>query len=295
MRNNDSKPRTLTVALIQHACPVNDTKAANFERARALIEDAAKRGAQLAITQELFTTAYFPQREDGDQFDLAEPIPGPTTDALSELARQNQIHISASLFEKRAAGVYHNTSVMIDAAGQLLGRYRKMHIPDDPGFYEKYYFTPGDLGFTVLPTRYAPAGLLICWDQWFPEPARLSAMQGAELLLYPSAIGWVEADGAEEQTQQRAAWRTMHQAHAIANGVYVAAINRVGREGAIDFWGGSLIADPAGRIIAEAGADEQVLFAELDLSRIERTRRGWPFLRDRRVDAYEGLTRRLVD
>jgi N-carbamoylputrescine amidase len=287
---------SMKLALIQHACPVDQSQQANLDRACELIRAAADEGARLAVTQELFTTPYFPQAEDADRFDLAEPIPGPTTDRLSQLAAERGIAISASLFEKRAAGVYHNTAVMIDSDGQLLGRYRKMHIPDDPGFYEKFYFTPGDLGFKVLPAGGAGVGMLVCWDQWFPEAARLTAMQGADLLLYPTAIGWVDEDPADVQQQQREAWCTMHKAHAIANGVYVAAVNRVGREGALHFWGGSFIADPSGRVIAEASENEaQVLTAELDLSRIEQARRAWPFLRDRRIDAYAPLTRRLVD
>jgi N-carbamoylputrescine amidase len=287
---------TLTIALIQHPCPVEQSKQATLDHACALIRTAAARGAQLVVTQELFTTPYFPQVEDGERFNLAEPIPGPTTQRLGELAAELNIAISASLFEKRAAGVYHNTSVMIDPAGQLLGRYRKMHIPDDPGFYEKFYFTPGDLGFQVLPAGGAGVGMLVCWDQWFPEAARLTAMQGADVLLYPTAIGWVDDDPPAVQQQQRDAWRTMHKAHAIANGVYVAAINRVGQEDDITFWGSSFVADPSGAVIAEASEnEEEVLLAELDLSQIEKTRRGWPFLRDRRIDAYEPLTRRMVD
>jgi N-carbamoylputrescine amidase len=288
--------RSLKLALLQHACPPGQSKQAHFDRAAGLIRQAAEQGAELAVTQELFATPYFPQTADPDQFDLAEPIPGPSTEALGDLARQLGIDISASLFERRAAGVYHNTSVLIDRDGQLLGRYRKMHIPDDPGFYEKFYFTPGDLGFRVLPSQRTGVGMLICWDQWFPEAARLTAMQGADLLLYPTAIGWVDEDSEAEQAQQREAWRTMHKAHAIANGVYVAAINRVGREGGITFWGGSFVCDPTGQVIAEAGeTNEQVLLADLELGRIEAFRRGWPFLRDRRIDAYEPLTRRLAD
>jgi N-carbamoylputrescine amidase len=286
----------VTVALIQHACPPGESTQANFDRAADLIREAAKRGAELAVTQELFTTPYFPQQESPANFDLAEPIPGPTTEALSALAGELNIAISGSIFEKRAAGVYHNTSVLIDAAGQLLGRYRKLHIPDDPGFSEKFYFTPGDLGFQVLPAGGMNVGMLVCWDQWFPEAARLTAMQGASLLLYPTAIGWVPADSPDEQRQQWAAWRTMHQSHAIANGVFVAAVNRVGQEGEVSFWGNSLVCDPSGAIIAEASETEpQALLAECDLTQIEQTRRHWPFLRDRRVDAYGPLTRRLVD
>jgi N-carbamoylputrescine amidase len=287
---------TTRIALLQHACPPGDDAAANLRRMERLLDQAAAGGAHLALTQELFTSAYFPQSESAEAFDRAEPIPGPTTDRLGEKARELGLAISASLFEKRAAGVYHNTSVLIDDQGQLRGRYRKMHIPDDPGFFEKFYFTPGDLGFQVLPSGQLGLGMLICWDQWFPEAARLTALQGAELLSYPTAIGWVDADDASTQNQQREAWRTMHKAHAIANGVYVAAINRIGREGEITFWGGSFVCDPTGAVIAEASEqDEQVVIAEVDRSRIETFRRGWPFLRDRRIDAYDGLNRRMLD
>lgn len=298
-----AKDPRLTIALIQHACPVDQSRQANLARAAELIRDAARRGAQLAVTQELFTTPYFPQAEVFDRFDLAEPIPGQTTQALGELARELGIHISGSIFERRAAGVYHNTSVMLDDRGELLGRYRKMHIPDDPGFYEKFYFAPGDLGFQVLPAAGAGAGMLVCWDQWFPEAARLTAMQGADVLLYPTAIGWTPDDDESTKQQQRDAWRTMHKAHAIANGVFVCAINRVGTEreqtgeqGEIQFWGGSFVCDPSGQVIAEASeSEDEALVTTLDLSQIEQSRRAWPFLRDRRVDAYDPLSRRMLD
>jgi len=292
-------PRTITLSLVQHACPPDAPKQANLDRCCDLICDAAQRGAQLVATQELFTSAYFPQTEDETNFDLAEPVPGPTTDRLAQLAKDLHVTITGSVFEKRAAGLYHNTSVMIDAQGQLVGTYRKMHIPDDPRFYEKYYFTPGDSDGTpwrVFATDHARAGLLVCWDQWFPEAARLTAMHGAEVLFYPTAIGWYHGETDEDKQAQKDAWKTMQRSHAIANGVYVAAINRVGAEHDLTFWGESFVADPAGRVIAQAsGTDEQVLIAECDLSKIEQARRGWPFLRDRRVDAYAPLTRRLID
>ena len=248
----------------------------------------------------MFLGPYFCQREDASLFDLAEPIPGPACDHLSMVARDAKIVIVASLFEKRAAGLYHNTAVVIDAAGQLLGRYRKMHIPDDPLYFEKYYFTPGDLGWQVFATPPAKIGTLVCWDQWYPEAARLTALRGAELIVYPTAIGWHPAEKAEVGRQQRAAWETAQRAHAIANGVFVAAVNRVGHEGpaggGLEFWGGSFVYDPFGNLLANGGADrDELIMAECDRRRIEEVRRNWPFLRDRRIDAYEGITRRMAD
>ena len=261
-----------------------------------MIRDAAGRGATLIVTQELFTGHYFPQVEDESRFDLAEPIPGPTTATLCALSKELKITISASLFEKRAAGLYHNTSVMISPAGDITGKYRKMHIPDDPRFYEKYYFTPGDLGFSAHDVGDARAGMLVCWDQWFPEAARLTAMHGAQVLLYPTAIGWFHGETPDDRRHQREAWQTIQKSHAIANGVFVAAVNRVGTEGDLTFWGGSFVADPAGQVIAEAPLNEEaVLIARCDLGRIEELRRGWPFFRDRRIDAYDGMVRRLAD
>jgi len=309
---------SLHLALLQHACPTDASREANVQTAVAMARQAAADGAQLIVTQELFTSAYFPQVEDDARFDLAEPIPGPTTAALGAVAAELGVVIAASLFERRAAGVYHNTSVVIapgsgaphgDAGlspvalpdgGAIVGMYRKMHIPDDPRFYEKYYFTPGDLGFQAVPLTGAglpvTVGTLVCWDQWFPEAARLTAMQGAQVLLYPTAIGWYHGETPEDRAQQRAAWQTIQRSHAIANGVFVVAANRVGTEGELTFWGSSFVADPGGVVVAEASeADEQVLHAELDLGRIEALRRGWPFLRDRRIDAYGPLTRRLLD
>jgi len=285
--------RTLRLGLIQHAC--GPDRAANVATAVRLIRDAAARGCQLVVTQELFASTYFPQVQDEAGFALAEPIPGPTSERLCNLARELGVEISASLFEKRAPGVFHNTTVTLAADGAIAGKYRKMHIPDDPRFYEKYYFTPGDLGWQTVKTRQATAGTLVCWDQWFPEAARLTALRGAELLLYPTAIGWFHGETPQERARQKDAWQTMQRAHAIANGVFVAAINRVGTEGDLTFWGGSFVADPGGRVIAQAGQDDEaVLIADCDFARIDEARQGWPFLRDRRIDAYDGLTERFI-
>ncbi|MEX2671845.1 MAG: carbon-nitrogen hydrolase [Phycisphaeraceae bacterium] len=293
---------TLTLGLVQHASPgLDDTaRQRNLDHCCDMIRDAASKGAQLVATQELFLTEYFCQIEDEARFNLAEPIPGPTTQRLGELAKELGIEITASLFEKRAAGVYHNTSVMIGRDGRIIDRYRKMHIPDDPRFYEKYYFTPGDppgsLGWRAQQTTHAKTGMLICWDQWFPEAARLTAMHGAQVIFYPTAIGWFHGETDFDRQQQREAWQVMQRSHAIANGVFVAAINRVGTEGDLTFWGRSFVCDPGGVVLAEAPAnDEAVLVVECDLNRIEALRRGWPFLRDRRIDAYQPLTQRLLD
>ena len=304
-KTENRKSASLRLALLQHVCA--EDPQANLQTCTEMIRDAAGRGADLIITQELFASRYFPRTEDEAAFDLAEPIPGPTSRRLGELAKELGVWISGSLFEKRAVGVYHNTSVMIGPDGAIADRYRKMHIPDDPGFYEKYYFTPGDLGFKAPPLDGLAgggvrAGMLVCWDQWFPEAARLTAMKGAELLLYPTAIAWHmpaaggEPDPPEVRAEQLEAWRTVHRAHAVTNGVFVAAANRIGREGELVFWGHSMICDPAGNVIAEAPADEPaVLMAELDRGRIASMRHAWPFLRDRRIDAYDGLTRRYLD
>ncbi len=289
----------LRLGLCQHACVADPLE--NLRRATDLIRQAAQAGCHLAVTQELFTTLYFPQVESADHFALAEPIPGPTTDHLCALAGELGIEIAASLFEKRAPGVYHNTSVMIDHRGKLAGRYRKMHIPDDPGFFEKYYFTPGDgppaaPGWRTYQTRKATVGTLICWDQWYPEAARLTALQGAQVLLYPTAIGFIPEDPPGIREAQRDAWITMQRSHAIANGLFVAAVNRIGVEGDLQFYGSSFVADPAGVIIAQAGREEEALLVvDCDLSRIEPQRQAWPFLRDRRIDAYADLTRRFID
>jgi N-carbamoylputrescine amidase len=284
------------VGLVQSATTAD--KKANVDKAVAGIHEAAKRGATLVCLQELFASPYFCQVEDAALFDLAEPIPGPTSDVISKAARDAKVTVVSSVFEKRTAGVYHNTAVVYGPDGNELARYRKMHIPDDPQYYEKFYFTPGDLGFVAVPTPSAVVGTLVCWDQWYPEAARLTALRGAEILCYPTAIGWLPRDKAEFGEAQRSAWQTIQRSHAIANGVFVVAVNRVGvessREGDIEFWGHSFVADPGGTIIAQAGAGEEVLIVECDLSKIEATRRGWPFLRDRRVDAFADLQKRWI-
>jgi len=277
-----------TVGLVQMSC--EQKTATNLKKAIGRIGDAAKQGAQIVCLQELFLSQYFCQIEDIELFKLAETIPGPSTAALSKVARQKNVVIIASLFEKRAAGVYHNTAVVIDASGKLAGKYRKMHIPDDPLYYEKFYFTPGDLGFQTHNTAYGKVGALVCWDQWFPEAARLTALSGAQFIFYPTAIGWLPEETPAVTEAQHSAWETIQRAHAIANGVYVAVVNRVGREGKLTFWGQSFVADPFGRIIAKASRDkEEVLIVECDLNKIDETRLNWPFLRDRRIEAYGGL------
>jgi len=265
----------------------------NLDKAIARVEEAAVRGARVVCLQELFRSHYPCQVEDSRFFDLAEPIPGPTTEALGRLAAARKIAIVASIFEKRAQGLYHNTAVVIDESGAIAGRYRKMHIPDDPRYYEKYYFTPGDLDFTSHQTAHGRLGVLVCWDQWFPEAARLTAMSGAQILFYPTAIGWWHGETPEDRVKMLEAWKTIQRAHAIANGVFVAAVNRVGIEGELEFWGSSFVADPFGEVVASASEkNEETLVVECNLDRIEYTRRNWPFLRDRRVDAYQDLTRR---
>jgi len=276
----------------------------NLDKAVARTREAAKQGAQIVCLQELFRSQYFCQTEDHANFDLAEPIPGPSTAALSEVARETGAVLIGSLFERRAAGVYHNTAVIIDADGRLCGSYRKMHIPDDPFYYEKFYFTPGDLGFRAFDTAVGRIGTLVCWDQWYPEAARLTALAGADVLFYPTAIGWHPDEKAEFGAAQASAWQTAQRAHAIANGVYVAAVNRVGLEKppsgtpgkGIEFWGGSFVAGPFGVVLAEASrTDEETLIVTCDRKHQETVRRHWPFLRDRRIDAYGGVTRRLID
>jgi len=288
----------VNIGLIQTACVADPN--ANFKKTLALAERAAGRGAQIICTQELFRSQYFCQSEDYKNFKLAEPIPGPSTDAFCKLARKHKVVVIASLFEKRAAGVYHNTAAIIDADGSLLGRYRKMHIPDDPLYYEKFYFTPGDLGFKAWRTRYGKIGVLICWDQWYPEAARLTALQGAQILFYPTAIGWHPNEKKKCGMNQHNAWETIQRSHAIANGCYVAAVNRVGHEKlagrGIEFWGQSFVAGTSGEILARAGASkEEILIASVDLGKVDETRTHWPFLRDRRIDAYGNLTKRFVD
>jgi N-carbamoylputrescine amidase len=299
-------PQKFSVGLVQMSCTPDPEQ--NLERAIAYVREAAGRGAKVVCLPELFQTQYFCQREDTVLFDLAEPIPGPTSTRLAEVARQQGVALIASLFEKRAAGIYHNTAAVFDADGALRGIYRKMHIPDDPLYYEKYYFTPGDLGFRAFDTRAAGRiGALVCWDQWYPEGARLTALQGAQVLFYPTAIGWHPAEKERYGASQHDAWRTIQRAHAIANGVYVAVVNRVGFENGdirgnrapgegLEFWGGSFICDPFGTVIAEAPHDkEEILIAEVDVSKLEDIRRNWPFLRDRRIDSYAPITNRYLD
>jgi N-carbamoylputrescine amidase len=282
---------------------ISDRADENLRRASGMIRDAAGRGASVICLPELFLSRYFCQEEVIAAFDLAEPIPGPTTHALGAIAAALRVVIVAPVFERRAAGVYHNSAAIMDADGSLAGLYRKMHIPDDPAYYEKYYFTPGDLGFRAFHTAAGRIGTLICWDQWYPEGARLTALRGADLLLYPTAIGWHPREKAEFGTAQQDAWRTVQRGHAVANGVYVAAVNRVGLElprsgngAGIEFWGSSFIADPQGILLAEASTTaEEILVAEIDTARIEDVRRNWPFLRDRRIDAYGDMSRRFID
>ena len=289
MTNRAGAPRQTTVGLVQMSMTADPQ--ANLEKAIARVREAAGRGATLICLPELFRTLYIGQREDHDLFNLAEPVPGPSTETLGTVARELGVVIVASLFERRAPGLYHNTAAILDADGRLAGIYRKMHIPDDPSYYEKFYFTPGDLGFKAFDTAAGRIGTLICWDQWYPEGARLTALQGAAILLYPTAIGWHPAEKAQYGPQQLDAWRTIQRSHAIANGCYVAAVNRVGFEqldgqgAGLEFWGHSFLADPFGVVLAEAPADaEAILVAPLDLKRLEDVRRSWPFLRDRRVD-----------
>jgi N-carbamoylputrescine amidase len=284
----------VTVGLIQMRC--TSDPAANLRAAVERIAAAAQQGAQIVCLQELFRSPYFCQTEDAALFDLAEAIPGPSTDALGRAAAAHGVAVIGSIFERRTAGVYHNTAVVIDADGSLRGLYRKMHIPDDPLYYEKFYFTPGDLGFRSFAVRGAQVGALVCWDQWFPEAARLTALNGAQIVFYPTAIGWHPREKAELGAAQHEAWEIMQRSHAIANGVFVAATNRVGSEGGLEFWGASFVADPCGRILARAGHErEEIVIACCDLALVEETRRHWPFLRDRRIDAYDGLRQRFLD
>jgi N-carbamoylputrescine amidase len=294
-----------TVGLIQMACSPDPDE--NLRRARDRVREAASKGAQVVCLPELFRTQYFCQREDATLFELAEPVPGPSTELMAQIAREANIVIVASVFEKRARGLYHNTAVLLDSDGSIKGIYRKMHIPDDPLYYEKFYFTPGDLGFKAFDTEYGRVGALVCWDQWYPEGARLTALQGANILFYPTAIGWHPDEKAESGQAQHDAWRTIQRGHAIANGVYVAVVNRVGHEfgevrgkraegKGLEFWGGSFVCDPFGRIVAEAAHDkEEVVMAKCDLRQIEEVRRNWPFLRDRRIDSYSAITHRFLD
>ena len=298
-------PEKFRVALVQMSCGPEPEQ--NLEKALSRVADAAGRGARVVCLPELFQTQYFCQREDHALFDLAEPIPGPSSEKIATAARSNGVVVIASLFEKRAPGVYHNTAAIFDADGSLRGLYRKMHIPDDPLYYEKFYFTPGDLGFRALDTSVGRLGTLVCWDQWYPEGARLTALQGAHVLFYPTAIGWHPAEKAEFGVAQHDAWRTIQRGHAIANGVYVAVVNRVGFETGnirgksapgqgLEFWGASFFCDPFGRVLAEASHDrEEILVGDVDLKALEEIRRNWPFLRDRRIDSYAPITNRLLD
>jgi N-carbamoylputrescine amidase len=286
------------LALVQMRCDPEPAK--NMAKAEARIREAAQAGAHIVCLPELFLTPYFCQKHDPALFDLAEPIPGPSSERLGRIAKETGVVLVASLFERRTAGVYHNTAVVFDSDGAMLGIYRKMHIPDDPLYFEKYYFTPGDLGFQCFQTKRARIGTLVCWDQWFPEGARLTALRGAELLVYPTAIGWHPREKKEFGESQYDAWRTIQRGHAIANGVFVAAINRTGhegpRDGGLEFWGGSFVSDPFGVVLKQASHDqEELLVVECDRRRMEDVRRNWPFLRDRRIDAYQRVTERLID
>jgi len=289
----------VTLGLLQHACGA-DPKA-NLKKTLALTEQAAKKGAKIICTQELFRSQYFCQSEDHAHFDLAESIPGPSSAAFQKIAKKYGVVIVASLFERRASGLYHNTAVIIDADGSLLGIYRKMHIPDDPLFYEKFYFTPGDTGFRAWQTQFGKIGVLICWDQWYPEGARLTSLQGAEILFYPTAIGWHPKEKAEYGDNQHGAWEIIQRSHAVAHGCYVAAVNRIGLEQPIggdglEFWGQSFVAGTSGQILAKASVDqEEILLVPIDLGKVDVTRTHWPFLRDRRIDAYGDLTKRFID
>lgn len=290
--------RPFKIALIQMSCSTD--VGANLDKACMRVREAADAGAQIICLPELFRSQYFCQKQETATFDLAESIPGPTTAALSAIAREKNVTVLGSLFERRAAGVYHNTLAVIGPDGEIAGLYRKMHIPDDPLYYEKYYFTPGDLGFRSIPTRHANIGTLVCWDQWYPEAARLTALQGADVIFYPTAIGWHPAEKAEYGKRQHDAWETIQRSHAIANGVYVGSVNRVGHEGpkdgGIEFWGGSFISDPFGQILVKASHDgEEIIYADCDPKLQEETRRNWPFLRDRRIDAYAAITSRVID
>ena len=284
------------IGLVQMSC-VEDKKT-NLEKAIKYIRSAASMGAQIICLQELFTSLYFCDVENYDNFQLAESIPGPSTEALGKVAGELGVVIIASLFEKRAQGIYHNTTAILDSDGKYLGKYRKMHIPDDPAYYEKFYFTPGDTGYKVFKTRFATFGVLICWDQWYPEAARITSLMGAEILFYPTAIGWSNAQDEETNNEQYNAWQTIQRSHAVANGVHVVSVNRVGMEqdGAMKFWGGSFISNPFGTLLYQAShEEEEIKVIEIDLSKTERYRTHWPFMRDRRIDSYEGVMKRYID
>ena len=286
--------KKVNIGLVQTTCTAN--KEDNLQKAISKIREAAQKGAQIICLQELFTSLYFCDVEDYDNFLLAEAIPGASTDALQTVAAELGVVIIASLFEKRAQGVYHNTTVVLDADGAYLGKYRKMHIPDDPGFYEKFYFTPGDLGYKVFKTKFATVGVLICWDQWYPEAARITSLMGAEVLFYPTAIGWAGTQDLPTNTEQYNAWQTMQRSHAIANGVHVVSVNRVGEEAGVKFWGGSFVSNPFGTVLYQAShSDEEVIVQEIDLNKTDSYRIHWPFLRDRRIDSYQPIVNRLID
>jgi N-carbamoylputrescine amidase len=284
------------VGIVQMSCSAD--KQANLQKAIEKVKEAAAKGAQIVCLQELFTSLYFCDVEDYDNFNLAEPIPGPSSEALGKIAKDLGVVIIASLFEKRTQGLYHNTTAILDADGTYLGKYRKMHIPDDPSYYEKFYFTPGDLGYKVFNTKFAKVGVLICWDQWYPEASRITALMGAEILFYPTAIGWATSQDEDTNIEQYNAWQTIQRSHSVANGLHVVSVNRVGleQEGAMKFWGGSFIANPFGSIIYRASHEnEEVHVEELDLDKTDRYRTHWPFLRDRRIDSYQQITKRFID
>ena len=284
------------VGMVQMSCTAD--KLANLQKAIEKVKEAAAKGAQIVCLQELFTSLYFCDVEDYDNFKLAEPVPGPSTEALGKIAKELGVVIIASLFEKRTQGLYHNTTAILDADGSYLGKYRKMHIPDDPAYYEKFYFTPGDLGYKVFNTKFAKIGVLICWDQWYPEASRITALMGAEILFYPTAIGWATSQDEDTNTEQYNAWQTIQRSHSVANGLHVVSVNRVGfeQQGNMKFWGGSFIANPFGTIIYKASHEnEEVHVEELDLDKTDRYRTHWPFLRDRRIDSYQQITKRFID
>jgi len=286
----------IKIGLVQMSCTAD--KAYNLSKAMEGIRNAHQKGARIICLQELFTSLYFCDEENYDHFSLAEPIPGPSTDALGPLAKELGIVIIASLFEKRAQGLYHNTTAVIDADGSYMGKYRKMHIPDDPNYYEKFYFTPGDLGYKVFKTKFATVGILICWDQWYPEAARITSLMGAEILFYPTAIGWATSQDEATNEEQYNAWQTIQRSHAVANGVHVVSVNRVGfeQDGRMKFWGGSFVCNPFGRVLQKASHDaEEIMVVEIDTAKTDQYRTHWPFLRDRRIDSYEPITRRYLD
>lgn len=286
--------KKVKIGLVQLSCVKEPQE--NFSKTIKKIKEAAAKGAQIICLQELFRSLYFCDVEDHENFKLAEPIPGPSTDALSQIAKELGVVIIASLFEKRAQGLYHNTTAVLDADGTYLGKYRKMHIPDDPGYYEKFYFTPGDTGYRIFETKFAKIGVLICWDQWYPEAARITSLMGAEILFYPTAIGWADTQTKEVNEEQYNAWQTIQRGHAVANGLHVVAVNRTGIEGPMQFWGGSFVSNPFGRVLYQAPhKEEEIHVQEIDLEGSEYYRTHWPFLRDRRIDSYEQITRRFID